>query len=68
MAERAGDYITSVFLDGIIQQQADSEAQAAYMTSRVRLAGEDAAALLLIDQELSRGEDDRPQLAKDGDS
>ena len=68
MAERAGDYITSVFLDGIIQQQTDSEAQAAYMMSRVRLAGEDTAALLLIDQELSRGEDDRPRLAKDGDS
>ena len=68
MAERAGDYITSVFLDGIIQQQTDSEAQAAHVMSRVRLAGEDPAALLLIDQELSRGEDDRPQLAKDGDS
>ena len=67
MAERAGDYITSVFLDGIIQQQTDSEAQAAYMMSRVRLAGEDAAALLLVDQELSRGDDDRPRLAKDGD-
>ena len=68
MAERAGDYITSVFLDGVIQQQTDSEAQAAYLMSRVRLAGEDIAALLLIDQELSRGESDRPQLAKDHNS
>lgn len=65
MAERGGDYITSVFLDRIIQQQTDSEAQAAHLMSRVRLAGEDIAALLLIDQELSRGDDDRPQLAKD---
>ena len=68
MAERAGDYITSVFLDGVSQQQTDSEAQAAYVMSRVRLAGEDPAALILIDQELSRGEDHRPQLANAGDS
>jgi len=67
MAERAGDYITSVFLDSVIQQQTEAEAQAAHVMSRVRLAGENPAALLLIDKELSRGEGNRPRVA-DGDS
>ena len=66
MAERAGDYITSVFLDGVIQQQTDAEAQAAYLVGRVRLAGKERAALLLIDQELHRGESGRPEVASEG--
>ena len=65
MAERAGDYITCVFLDGVIQQQTDAEAQAAYLMGRIRLAGEERAALLLIDQELHRGEAGRPEIASE---
>ena len=53
MAERAADIRTTVFLDPIIEQQLQSEHEFAHLLGRVRFAGHEAAALLIIDNELS---------------
>jgi len=54
MAERASDIRTTVFLDPIIEQQLQSEHEFAHLLGRVRFAGHEAAALLIIDNELSQ--------------
>ena len=56
LAERAGDVRTTVFLDPVIQGQINSEHQCAHLLGRVRLAGGNSAALLMIDGELSAGQ------------
>ena len=56
LAERNGDVRTTVFLDPIIQGQIDAEHHAAHLLGRVRLARGNAAALLVIDGELSAGQ------------
>ena len=54
MAERASDNRTTVFLDPIIEQQLQSEHEFTHLLGRVRFAGHEAAALLIIDNELSQ--------------
>jgi ferritin len=63
LAERAGDVRTTVFLDPIIQGQTDAEHQVAHILGRVRLARGNAAALLMIDGELSAGQSQPASLA-----
>jgi len=63
LAERSGDVRTTVFLDPIIQGQIASEHQVAHILGRVRLARGNAAALLMIDGELSAGQSQPVSLA-----
>jgi len=63
LAERSGDVRTTVFLDPIIQGQITAENQAAHLLGRVRFAGGDAAAVLLIDGEVAAGQSQPPSLA-----
>lgn len=62
MAERASDIRTTVFLDPIIEQQLQSEHEFAHLLGRVRFAGHEAAALLIIDNELSQDQHQPPSL------
>lgn len=62
MAERASDIRTTVFLDPIIEQQLQSEHEFAHLLGRVRFAGHEAAALLIIDNELSQDQYQPPSL------
>ena len=62
MAERASDIRTTVFLDQIIEQQLQSEHEFAHLLGRVRFAGHEAAALLIIDNELSQDQYQPPSL------
>ncbi|KGG11726.1 ferritin family protein [Prochlorococcus sp. SS52] len=52
-AERSSDTRTNVFLDPIIDNQTKSEDDFAYLLSRVKLANNEASAILIIDGELS---------------
>ena len=61
-AERASDIHTTVFLDPIIEQQLQSEHEFAHLLGRVRFAGHEAAALLIIDNELSQDQHQPPSL------
>ena len=63
LAERSGDVRTTVFLDPIIQGQIDSEHEVAHILGRVKLARGNAAALLMIDGELSAGQSQPATLA-----
>jgi len=54
MAERESDIRTTVFLDPIIELQLQSEHEFAHLLGRVRFADRQAAALLIIDNELSQ--------------
>lgn len=63
MADLAGDIRTSTFLDPIIEAQLASENNFAHLLSRVRLAGQEAAALLILDAQLSEGKHIPPRLA-----
>ena len=56
LAERSSDTRTTVFLDPLIEQQTQAEHQFAHLLGRVRFADQQAAALLLIDQELHQGQ------------
>ena len=56
LAERSSDTRTTVFLDPLIDQQTKAEHQFAHLLGRVRFADQQAAALLLIDQELNQGQ------------
>ena len=56
LAERSSDTRTTVFLDPLIEQQTQAENHFAHLLGRVRFAGNQAAALLIIDQELSQGQ------------
>ncbi len=55
MAERSSDTRTTVFLDPIMEGQIQSEHEFAHLLGRVRFAGEQAAALLILDAELAGG-------------
>ena len=55
LAERSSDTRTTVFLDPIMEGQIASEHEFAHILGRVRFAGEQAAALLIIDTELANG-------------
>lgn len=55
LAERSSDTRTTVFLDPIVEGQIASEHEFAHILGRVRFAGEQAAALLIIDTELANG-------------
>lgn len=56
LAERSSDTRTTVFLDPLIDQQTKAEHQFAHLLGRVRFADQQAAAMLLIDQELHQGQ------------
>lgn len=53
MAERSSDLRTTVFLDPIVHAQVDAENEFAHLLGRVRFAHSQAAAMLIIDGELS---------------
>ena len=55
LAERSSDTRTTVFLDPIMEGQIEAEHEFAHILGRVRFAGEQAAALLIIDAELANG-------------
>ena len=55
MAERVRDTRTTVFLDPMVEMQTQSEHEFAHLLGRVRFADNQAAALLLIDNELDQG-------------
>ena len=55
LAERSSDTRTTVFLDPMIEGQTQSEHEFAHLLGRVRFADNQAAALLLIDNELDQG-------------
>jgi ferritin len=54
---------STVFLDPIVQGQIESENQAAHLLGRLRIAQGDAAALLVIDGELSADQHSPASLA-----
>ena len=55
MAERTSDTRTTVFLDPMVELQTQSEHEFAHLLGRVKFADNQAAALLLIDNELDEG-------------
>lgn len=55
MAERVSDTRTMVFLDPMVEMQTQSEHEFAHLLGRVKFADNQAAALLLIDNELDQG-------------
>ena len=55
MAERVTDTRTTVFLDPMVEMQTQSEHEFAHLLGRVEFADNQAAALLLIDNELDQG-------------
>jgi ferritin len=62
-AERCADVRTTVFLEPLVEQQLQAEHQAAHLLGRVRFARQQPAALLLIDGELSAGDQQPISLA-----
>jgi ferritin len=63
MAERAGDVRTTVFLDPIVQDQIESENEAAHLLGRIRYSQNHPAAMLVIDGELSAGKHEPASMA-----
>ena len=55
MAERVSDTRTTVFLDPMVEMQTQSEHEFAHLLGRGKFADNQAAALLLIDNELDQG-------------
>ena len=55
MAERVSDTRTTVFLDPMVEMQTQSEHEFAHLLGREKFADNQAAALLLIDNELDQG-------------
>ena len=55
MAEDAGDWSASSMLDWFVEEQIQEEAEARFVRKRLRLAGDNAAALLLLDQQFLEG-------------
>jgi len=55
MADRVNDTRTTVFLDPMVEMQTQSEHEFAHLLGRVKFADNQAAALLLIDNELDQG-------------
>lgn len=52
LAIREGDYPAQVFLNWFVTEQVEEEKAATEIVERIRLAGEDGAALLLLDREV----------------
>jgi ferritin len=52
LAERCGDYRTSIFLDPMIKSQVDAENEVGHLLARVRHCGTDFGALMILDQSL----------------
>ena len=63
LAEQSSDMRTTVFLDPMLEKQTRAEHEAAHLLGRVRLANQQTAALLIIDNELSRGQAAPAQLS-----
>jgi len=59
ISERENDVRTTVFLDPILEQQIASEDQYAYLYGRIKFAGNDPTALLVIDGEVRSGQTSR---------
>jgi ferritin len=55
LAEDAGERSASAMLDWFVSEQIQEEAEARFVLKRLRLAGENAAALLLLDQQFLEG-------------
>lgn len=51
-AVQEGDYATQVFLQWFISEQVEEEASATEMVERLTMAGDDRAALLMLDAEM----------------
>ena len=64
LGEHASDVRTTVFLDPMVDQQTNAENEFAYLLGRVRFAGDDKSALLIIDNELYQGQN-KPAALKD---
>ncbi len=56
LAQNENDYPTQVILQWFITEQIEEEKTALTLLERVRMAGDDAAALLIIDGELAESE------------
>ena len=54
ISERTGDIRTNVFLDPIVESQIKSEDEFAHILGKVKFSGENPAALLIVDEYLSR--------------
>ena len=63
-AERVGDTRTSVFLEPMVEGQIKAEHEAAHLLGRTRFADGQAAAVLIIDNELREGVEQPAQLKK----
>ena len=55
LAEEAGERSASSMLDWFVEEQIQEEAEARFVRKRLRLAGDNAAALLLLDQQFLEG-------------
>lgn len=53
LAERCGDYRSSIFLDPMIKSQVDAESEVAHLLAQVRHCGTDFGALMILDQSLT---------------
>jgi len=54
-AERVGDTRSTVFLEPMVEAQIKTEHEAAHLLGRTKFADGDAAAVLIIDNELREG-------------
>ena len=55
IAEQAGERSATAMLDWFVAEQLQEEAEARFVRKRLRLAGDNAAALLLLDQQFLDG-------------
>jgi ferritin len=55
LAEDAGERSASAMLDWFVNEQIQEEAEARFVRKRLRLAGDNSAALLLLDQQFLEG-------------
>jgi ferritin len=55
MAEQLGERSATAMLDWFVAEQLQEEAEARFVCKRLRLAGDNAAALLLLDQQFLEG-------------
>ncbi|MFN9057557.1 MAG: ferritin-like domain-containing protein, partial [Cyanobacteriota bacterium] len=55
MAESLGERSATAMLDWFVAEQLQEEAEARFVCTRLRLAGDNSAALLLLDQQFLEG-------------
>ncbi len=55
LAEQLNERSATAMLDWFVEEQVQEEAEARFVCKRLRLAGENSAALLLIDQQFLDG-------------